>query len=194
MKRHASLNRIYRLVWNQALSAWVAVAECARGRGKSSARRKLIVNVAAAAAALALAMSPYAQAGPTDGQVVAGSGSITQAGHTTTINQSSQNLAINWSDFSVAAHEAVRFNQPNASSLVLNRVLGQSISQIRGAISANGQVFILNPNGVIFGAGAQVDVGGLVASTLSLSNDDFMANRRRRFRHECRGTHHHRSV
>ena len=177
MKRHASLNRIYRLVWNQALSAWVAVAECARGRGKSSARRKLVANVAAATAALALAFSLQARAGPTDGQMVAGSGAISQAGNTTTVHQSSQNLAINWTDFSVAAHEAVRFNQPNATSIVLNRVLGQSISQIHGAISANGQVFILNPNGILFGAGAQVNVGGLVASTLSLSNDDFMANR-----------------
>ncbi|CAN1523786.1 Filamentous haemagglutinin, N-terminal [Methylophilaceae bacterium] len=177
MKRHASLNRIYRLVWNQTLAAWVAVAECARGRGKSSARSKLVANVAAATAALALAISPFVRAGPTDGQVVAGSGAISQAGNTTTVHQSSQNLAINWTDFSVAAHEAVRFNQPNASSIVLNRVLGQSISQIHGAISANGQVFILNPNGILFGAGAQVDVGGLVASTLSLSNNDFMANR-----------------
>ena len=69
------------------------------------------------------------------------------------------------------------FNQPSSQAIALNRILGQDPSTILGNLSANGQVFLLNPNGVLFGAGAQVDVGGIVASTLSLSNDDFLAGR-----------------
>jgi filamentous hemagglutinin family protein len=75
----------------------------------------------------------------------------------------------------VGKAESVRFNQPNASAITLNRVTGTERSEILGSLSANGQVFILNPNGVLFGKGAQVNVGGLVASTLRMSNDDFMA-------------------
>ncbi len=175
MKRHASMNRIYRLVWNATLGVMVAVAENAKGRGKSVSGRKLI------AAALALTggavMLPQAMAGPTGGQVSAGAGAIAQAGLSTTITQTSQNLAINWQNFSIAANEAVRFNQPNASAIALNRVTSQNPSVILGSLSANGNVFVLNPNGVLFGAGAQVDVGGLVASTLNLSDTDFMAGK-----------------
>ena len=173
MKRHAAMNRIYRLVWSRVSNAWVAVAENAKGRGKAISGRKLI------AAALALTGSgllvPLALAAPTGGQISAGEGSIAQTGANTTITQSSQNLAINWQGFSIAADEAVRFNQPNATAIALNRVLGQDPSQILGSLSANGQVFILNPNGVLFGTGSQVNVGGLVASTLSLSDADFIA-------------------
>ncbi len=174
MKSHASMNRIYRLVWNQALGVLVAVAENAKGRGKSSSSRGLVAGALALTGGLFLA--PFAQAGPTGGQVSAGAGTIVQSGVSTTINQSSQNLAINWQGFSIAANESVRFNQPNAASVALNRVVGQDPSQILGTLSANGQVFVLNPNGVLFGASAQVSVGGLVASTLALSDADLMAN------------------
>ncbi|NMM26791.1 MAG: filamentous hemagglutinin N-terminal domain-containing protein, partial [Glaciimonas sp.] len=166
------MNCIYRLVWNYSSGLLVAVSENAKGRGKSGSPRKLI------AGALALAGSAWLApvfAGPTGGQVSAGAGTIAQAGSTTTINQSSQNLAINWQGFNVAPNEAVRFNQPNAASIALNRVIGQSPSQIMGSLRANGQVFVLNPNGVLFGASAQVNVGGLVASTLGLSDTAFMA-------------------
>ena len=175
MKRHASMNRIYRLVWNATLGVMVAVAENAKGRGKSVSGRKLI------AAALALTggalMLPQAMAGPVGGQVSAGAGTIAQAGLNTTITQTSQNLAINWQNFSIAANEGVRFNQPNASAIALNRVISQNPSVIMGSLTANGQVFLMNPNGVLFGAGAQVDVGGLVASTLNMSDADFMAGK-----------------
>ncbi|MGC2047377.1 MAG: filamentous hemagglutinin N-terminal domain-containing protein, partial [Gallionella sp.] len=118
---------------------------------------------------------PMAQAEPTGGQISTGTGTIAQAGATTTITQNTQNLAINWQSFSIGSSEAVRFNQPNASSIALNRVLGQDPSSILGSLNANGQVFVLNPNGVLFGAGSQVNVGGLVASTMRLSDADFMA-------------------
>ncbi len=175
MKRHASMNRVYRLIWSQVLNAWVCCAENAKGRGKSMSGRKLI------AAALALLGGafwlPLATAAPTGGQVSAGVGTISQAGTNTTITQTSQNLAINWQNFNIAANEAVRFIQPNAMSVALNRVVGQDPSQILGSLSANGQVFVINPNGVLFGSGAQVNVGGLVATTLNLSDANLMAGK-----------------
>ncbi len=116
-------------------------------------------------------------AGPTGEQVVAGQSTVSRSGATTTIDQSSQRTAINWQGFDIGAHESVRFNQPNASAIALNRVLGQDASSILGKLNANGQVFILNPNGVLFGQGAQVNVGGLVASTLAIADADFMAGR-----------------
>ena len=169
MKRHASMNRIYRLVWSQVLGAWVAVAETARGRGKSSARRLI--------AAALLTLPVVAQAGPVGGQLVAGVGSISQAAATTTVSQISQNAIINWQSFGIAAGESVIFHQPSASSVALNRVIGNSSSQIYGSLAANGQVFLVNPNGVLFGPSARVDVGGLVASTLSIGDTDFLAGK-----------------
>lgn len=171
MKRHASMNRSYRLVWNHLLDAWVAASENARGRGKSASGRKLLAAVLLSSAGLA----QTALAAPTGGQVSAGAGNIAQSATTTTITQQSQNLSINWLGFSIGANESVRFFQPNSSAIALNRILGSSPSEILGSLSANGQVFILNPNGVLFGSGAQVNVGGLVASTLKLSDADFMA-------------------
>jgi filamentous hemagglutinin family protein len=128
------------------------------------------------AGVLSLAGGPLLAA-PTGGQVTAGNGQITQNGNQTTIAQQSQNLAINWQTFNIAPNQGVTFVQPGASAIVLNQVLGQSPSQITGSLKANGQVFILNPNGVLFGRGAQVSVGGLVASTLALNVSDFLAGK-----------------
>jgi len=131
---------------------------------------------AAAMVLCAGTMTPRAaRALPTAGQVTAGSATIQPAGSSLTVNQSSEDAAINWQSFSIAANQTVRFNQPNASAIILNRVVGQDASQILGGLSANGQVFILNPNGVLFGRNAQVTVGGLLASSLSITDADFMA-------------------
>ncbi len=114
---------------------------------------------------------------PTGGQVVAGSASVGQSGATMTINQSSQRAVIDWQTFNVGAAATVRFNQPSASSVTLNRVLDSNPSQIYGRVTANGQLFFTNPNGVYFGPNSSVDVGGLVATTHSISNTDFMAGK-----------------
>src|SRR5262249_21488260 len=90
------------------------------------------------------------------------------------ITQGSERLGINWQSFNVAPSESVNFNQPSSSSVALNRIFDQSPSQILGSLNANGQVFLINPNGLVFGAGAQVNVGGLIASSLDISLNDFM--------------------
>ncbi|WP_041357716.1 filamentous hemagglutinin N-terminal domain-containing protein [Nitrobacter hamburgensis] len=129
----------------------------------------------AAICAVMVFARPASAQSPTSGNVVAGAASISQAGAVTNINQSSQKAIINWQGFSVGAQNTVNFNQPSSSAATLNRVIGNEQSVINGAINANGQVFIVNSNGVLFGQGAQVNVGGLVASTLDISNNDFMA-------------------
>ena len=116
----------------------------------------------------------HAFSAPTDGLVVKGTASITQSGTMTTIDQSTARAVIDWRGFDIGEAETVRFNQPGVNSVALNRVTGGNLTSILGMLSANGKIFITNPNGIVFGAGSKVDVAGLVATTLSIRNDDFM--------------------
>ena len=117
-------------------------------------------------------------AGPQGGQVVAGSGAIANPNaNTTVITQNSQNLAVDWQSFNVRANELVQFKQPGQTATALNRIFDQHPSQIYGQIKANGQVFLMNPNGILFGPSARVNVGGLVAAGASIGIDDFMAGK-----------------
>lgn len=121
-----------------------------------------------------------ATARPQDGRVVAGSATIATGTQSTTITQTSPSAIIDWRTFNIPTGHSATFVQPDASSTVLNRVTGrEGPSQIHGSLSANGRVFIINPDGILFGAGARVNVGGLVASTHDISNQDFMAGRYR---------------
>jgi filamentous hemagglutinin family protein len=132
----------------------------------------------ATAGVLGTATPLLALANPTGGQVVGGSATIHNVGpNGTVINQASQNAIINWQQFNVGANQYVQFVQPNSSSVVLNRVIGGNASQIFGDIRANGQVFLVNSNGIYFAPGASLDAQGVVASTLDIDNSDFMAGR-----------------
>jgi filamentous hemagglutinin family protein len=172
------MNRCFRVVWNAANAAWQAVAETAPAGGKTKSSSRLQRRSAAfiGAAALAVAVpGSWAQSLPTGGNIVAGSGSIATSGSTMTITQNTAKLAADWQSFNIGQGNTVNFVQPSASAVALNRVLGSDVSVIQGALNANGQVFLLNPNGVLFTPTAQVNVGGIVASTLSLSTSDFLA-------------------
>ena len=114
---------------------------------------------------------------PTGGRITAGSGSISQTGARMDVNQTSQRMIANWNGFSIGANASVTFNQPNSGAVALNRVTGNDPSQIYGRLAANGQVFLINPNGVLFGPSARVDVGGIVASTLNITDKNFMTGR-----------------
>lgn len=116
-----------------------------------------------------------AVAAPEGGSVAAGSASISQSGTLTTVNQSSQNTVINWNSFDTAANETVQFNQPNSSAIALNRINNGLPTQFAGALKANGNVWVLNPAGVLFTASSTVDVAGLLATTHDISNANFMA-------------------
>lgn len=115
-----------------------------------------------------------ASANPTGASVRHGSVTI-RGGPQTQIQQFSEKAIINWQSFSVNPGEQVRFLQPHQFAVILNRVVGQDPSQILGSLSSNGTVFLVNPNGIFFGPDVQLDVGSLVASTLSISDADFLS-------------------
>ncbi|MBL8325618.1 MAG: filamentous hemagglutinin N-terminal domain-containing protein [Rubrivivax sp.] len=152
-----------------------------RHRSRLARRTTLRLTQLATALAAGGLLSAPAAAAPEGGTVRAGSATITQTGAPnatqTRIDQSSQRAVIDWRSFSVGAAEQVQFAQPSATSATLNRVTGEQLSAIHGRISANGQVFLVNPNGVVLGRGAQVNVGSFVASTAGIGNADFMAGR-----------------
>ncbi|EJE5641187.1 filamentous hemagglutinin N-terminal domain-containing protein, partial [Salmonella enterica] len=185
------MNRIYKLKFDKRRNELVVVSEITAGMGKEkstghiadlaslSSFRKLLGTLTPVALLTGLisgllpAMVLAADL-PTGGQIVGGQGSISTSGNQMTIHQQTQNMATNWHSFDIGKNNTVQFVQPDSSSVALNRVTGASGSQIMGTLKANGQVFILNPNGVLFGKNARVDVGGLVASTKNISTADFM--------------------
>jgi filamentous hemagglutinin family protein len=120
---------------------------------------------------------PAAQAAPALPQVVHGQATFNQQGNVFSITNT-PGAIINWQSFNIGAGEITRFIQQGSDSAVLNRVNGQDPSRILGALQSNGKVFLINPNGILFGQGARVDVNGLVASTLNLSDADFLAGKK----------------
>src|SRR3954463_873349 len=120
-----------------------------------------------------------ATAGPEGGTVVGGAATIQgQGGPAVIVNQSTSSAVINWNTFNIRANESVRFNQPSASSVALNRVTGGlGPSEIMGSLTANGRVFIINRDGILFGPGAVVNTAGFLATTHDIKNSDFMAGR-----------------
>jgi filamentous hemagglutinin family protein len=166
------MNRIYRLVWSRVRNAWVAVSELAPSQGKG---RKSLLRMGTVAGALTLAFGSSAYALPVGGSVTSGTASISSGASTMTVNQASQNASINWQSFNIGSTETVNFVQPSSTSIAVNRIVGADGSQIYGHLNANGQVWLINPNGVLFGKDAQVNVGGLVASTLDV-NDASVGN------------------
>jgi filamentous hemagglutinin family protein len=142
------------------------------------ASANLLRKPLALAVALALAAPHAAIAAPTGATVVAGQVQVTQPNaQTMLVSQGSDKAIINWRAFSIGAGESVVFQQPGSGSVALNRVTSSAPSEIFGRLSANGKVFLVNPNGVMFGKGASVDVGGLVASTLDIADDAFLGGR-----------------
>ncbi len=141
---------------------------------KTIARNLLVGTALQTSLSLVLALPAQAQpapnARPTGGVVVAGSASISQSASNTAVNQSSQRAAVNWQSFNVGSQQSVNFNQPSASAVTLNRVVGPDPSQIAGHINANGQVVLTNQSGVTFYKGAQVNTNGLMVSAIGMSN------------------------
>jgi filamentous hemagglutinin family protein len=132
--------------------------------------------------ALAIGAMPWHQAlaNPTGPTPVRGVSSISGLGTSSvTVNTNNAKAIINWQGFSIGVDELTRFNQPSATAAVLNRVTSTQASEIFGTLQSNGRLFLINPNGILFGRGASVDVAGLVASSLNMSDGDFLAGRMR---------------
>src|SRR6266571_5683080 len=146
----------------------------AKRRRQDGLRPKLIALSVAACFSVS---ANHSLANPTGGTVSSGSASFASSGNTLTVTNSA-NAIINWQSFSIGVNEITRFLQSSASSAVLNRVVGSGgvipQSVIDGVLSSNGRVFLLNQSGVVIGSTGRIDVAGFVASSLNLSDQDFL--------------------
>ena len=140
-------------------------------------RPRQLAAVLAACSLLTLCPAAgFAQTLPGGLNIVQGRASVSTVGPAMTVSNT-PNAILNWNSFSIGVQNSVRFEQQSAASQVLNRVTGIDPSSILGRLSSNGRVWLLNPNGVLFGTGARVDVAGLVTSTLNLNDSDWLAGR-----------------
>ena len=210
------MNHIHRIVWSAARGAFVVAHELARNGGKTAttcARTQgpsqalaAAISSAAGLPVLGLAMAvcvavtavlfpatgwaqTTANTLPTGGQIVGGSvaGSIVSSGNAMTIVQNQQRMIANWNSFSIGSSASVNFQQP-MGGVALNRVTGSQPSEILGRLTSNGNVYLINPSGVLFGRNAQVDVGALVGSTHNMADADFLAGKALFSRHGATGS------
>ena len=189
MKGHASMNRVFRLVWNEESRTWVAVSEIAGGRGRSGCALRKSRRALHSLCGLILGAAALSAYGvqPNGAQVVSGAVSIDQSlPNQTQITQSTAKAIVNWNGFSIGSDHQVTFSMPNSSSISLNRVVGDQASRIDGKLISNGQVWLLNPNGVLIGQGGTVNAQGFLASTRSLADQDFLDGNTRTSQQKCR--------
>jgi filamentous hemagglutinin family protein len=163
------MNKIHNIIWSKSKKAFIVVAEGTNNCTKSG-MRGLKVMIALILLSPSIGMSATL---PQGGVISVGQGTIVNSNNTLTIKQTTDKLGVNWQSFNVGADGQVVFEQPNSKSVALNRVVGSDASAILGKIDANGQVILINPNGVMVGKDAQINVGGLVASTLNLTDENF---------------------
>lgn len=124
-----------------------------------------------------MAAAPAANALPTGGKVTYGTATITQNGNALNINQSSGSAIASFGTFSIGANAVVNINQPGAASSFLARVTGSDPSQIYGLLKSNGAVALINQNGILVGPSGVIDVSRFIASTLNISDSNFLAGR-----------------
>jgi filamentous hemagglutinin family protein len=134
------------------------------------------IQIVLVLALVQIALVPSAlYANPTGEQVVGGVAGFNRPDAATLIvNQNTDRAVINWNSFSIANGELTKFVQPSSSSAVLNRVVTANPSAIYGTLEANGSVFLINPGGVLVGAGGVVNTASFVASTHDINSEEFM--------------------
>jgi filamentous hemagglutinin family protein len=194
----------FKTVFSKRLGSLVAVGEHASSQGKATGASTPAHNISSTSSAfsatwgtgfcgalsttfafvtLAWASPAWAQpatnALPTGGQVVQGAVQFNTQAQQLNITQSSDRAAVNWQSFDIGAAAKVHVVQPSAQSVLLNRVGGEAPSQIFGQLQANGQVILVNPNGMVFGKDGSVSAAGFTGTTLNISDADFMAGKER---------------
>ncbi|TAN47025.1 MAG: filamentous hemagglutinin N-terminal domain-containing protein, partial [Methylococcaceae bacterium] len=169
------MNPTYRLTLHAAVKNSLPAAEFALQRSRRTTLAQAIALALSSSTAFA---APALTELPSGGQITSGRAGIAVDGSHMDVNQTSQNASLNWQTFNVGRNAEVEFHQPNASSVAVNRIADPDGSQIMGRVDANGQVYLINPNGVLFGKDAQVNVGGLVASTLDIADADAASGKR----------------
>ena len=172
------MNRMYRLIWSAIQQAWVVGSELAKGHRKSGRRAATaVLGLAGLLAAGTAFATPAVNALPTGEVVASGTASFDRSvSNQLTVNQSSAKLISNWNSFDIGSAATVNFVQPDAASMALNRIGTGTATEIFGKLNANGQVFIVNPAGITFGLGSQVSTGSLLASTMGISDANFLNN------------------
>ncbi|HHF1770781.1 TPA: filamentous hemagglutinin N-terminal domain-containing protein [Haemophilus influenzae] len=105
---------------------------------------------------------------PQNENVVFGTATVSQTENKMTINQTTPTTQINWDSFDIGKKKEVQFTQPTANSVAYNRVIGGNASHIQGKLTANGKVYLANPNGITITKGAEINVAGLLATTKDL--------------------------
>lgn len=181
------MNKIYRLKFSKRLNALVAVSELARGcdhsteKGSEKPARMKVRHLALkplSAILLSLGIVSIPQSVLASGlqgmSVVHGTATMQVDGNKTTI-RNSVNAIINWKQFNIDQNEMVQFLQESNNSAVFNRVTSDQISQLKGILDSNGQVFLINPNGITIGKDAIINTNGFTASTLDISNENIKA-------------------
>ncbi|WP_048942077.1 filamentous hemagglutinin N-terminal domain-containing protein [Haemophilus influenzae] len=181
------MNKIYRLKFSKRLNALVAVSELTRGCDHSTekvsekpvrtkVRHLALKPLSAILLSLGIVSIPQSvlASGLQGMSVVHGTATMQVDGNKTTI-RNSVNAIINWKQFNIDQNEMVQFLQESNNSAVFNRVTSDQISQLKGILDSNGQVFLINPNGVAIGKNAIINTNGFTASTLDISNENIKA-------------------
>src|ERR1043166_8354192 len=154
----------------------MGASEITQSHNKKRARRETALALRPLTTCVLAALAQCAAANPTGPQVAAGSASVSSSGKNLTVTNSPGTI-LNWQSFSIAPGELTKFVQQSSASAVLNRVIAANPSSILGALQSNGRVFLVNPSGIVIGAGAMIDTAGFVASTLNIADKDFLAGR-----------------
>ncbi|MEY3881348.1 MAG: Heme/hemopexin-binding protein precursor, partial [Pseudomonadota bacterium] len=180
-------SKLYKIIFSKRLNKLIVVGENAKsatkapGVKKASKASSIGLNALGSLSVFTLSVGmaladPAVDALPTGGQVAQGSVSIGQSvDNTLTINQTSDKAIVNWQSFDIGSGAQVIINQPSSSSIQLDRVIGDNLSQIFGSLSSNGHVVLINPNGIVFGQDGSVNASSFTASTLNISDNDFMS-------------------
>lgn len=170
------MNNAYKLVWSAAQHAWVVASELAKGHKKTTTKtiKAAVLTAVGLCSSGALWALPVANALPTGESVASGTATFDRSVlNKLTVNQSTAKLITNWTSFDIGASSTVQFVQPSTSSIALNRISSAAATEVFGKLNANGQLILVNPKGITFGAGSQVDVGALTATAYTLTDARF---------------------